>query len=62
MATKNPKTAKNTADKIVDAYIDYVLTEQKELYPLQPEQTLYLKIKSLQPLHMYTQKKEKLEK
>jgi len=30
MATKNPKTAKNTADKIVDAYIDYVLTEQKE--------------------------------
>ena len=30
MATKNPKTAKNTADKIVDAFIDYVLTEQKE--------------------------------
>lgn len=30
MATKTPKTAKSNVDKIVDAYIDYVLTEQKE--------------------------------
>ncbi len=30
MATKTSKTAKNTVDKLVDAYIDYVLTEQKE--------------------------------
>lgn len=30
MASKTSKTAKHTADTIIDAYIDYVLTEQKE--------------------------------
>lgn len=30
MATKTSKTTKNTGDKIVDMYIDYVLTEQKD--------------------------------
>ena len=30
MATKTSKTTKNTGDKIVEMYIDYVLTEQKD--------------------------------